>query len=98
MKDKIALRTHLQNMKEANQPEWGTPESTAKAKKITPGEDTVKKFKQHSEEKDTHVTKDGKVAKKGLWYYINKRKKKGLPAKKPGQRGYPKTLDIEGKK
>ena len=38
MKDKIALRTHLQNMKEANQPEWGTPESTKKAKDMTPGE------------------------------------------------------------
>jgi hypothetical protein len=38
MKGKIALRTHLQNMKEANQPEWGTPESTKKAKDMTPGE------------------------------------------------------------
>lgn len=38
MKGKIALRTHLQNMKEANQPEWGTPESTKKAKEMTPGE------------------------------------------------------------
>lgn len=38
MKGKIALRTHLQNMKEANQPEWGTPESTKKAKSMTPGE------------------------------------------------------------
>jgi len=38
MKGKIALRTKLQNMSEANQPEWGTPESTKKAKGITPGE------------------------------------------------------------
>lgn len=38
MKGKIALRTHLQNMKEGCQPEWGTPESTAKAKAMTPGE------------------------------------------------------------
>jgi len=37
-KGKIAIRTKLQNMKEANQPEWGTPESTAKAKKMTPGQ------------------------------------------------------------
>ncbi len=35
------------------------------------GEDTT------NEEKDTHVTKDGKTAKKGLWYYMNKRKKAG---------------------
>ena len=34
---------------------------------------------------------------KGLWYNIRKRREKGLPRKKPGQKGYPKTLDIEGK-
>ena len=28
-------------------------------------------------------------AKKGLYYNINKRRKEGLPAKKPGQKGYP---------
>jgi hypothetical protein len=28
-------------------------------------------------------------AKRGLYYNINKRRKAGLPAKKPGQRGYP---------
>jgi hypothetical protein len=28
-------------------------------------------------------------AKKGLYYNINKRRKAGLPAKKPGQKGYP---------
>ena len=27
--------------------------------------------------------------KKGLYYNINKRRQKGLPAKKPGQKGYP---------
>ena len=32
--------------------------------------------------------------KKGLWYNIRQRRKKGLPRKKPGQKGYPKTLDI----
>jgi hypothetical protein len=30
-------------------------------------------------------------AKKGLYYNINKRRKAGLPAKKPGQKGYPKA-------
>lgn len=29
------------------------------------------------EAKDTHVTKDGRTVKKGLWYYMNKRKKAG---------------------
>lgn len=33
--------------------------------------------------------------KKGLWYNIHQRRKKGLPPKKPGDEGYPKTLDIE---
>jgi len=28
------------------------------------------------------------MAKKGLYYNINKRRKAGLPAKKPGQKGY----------
>ncbi len=32
---------------------------------------------------------------KGLWHNIRKRREKGLPRKKPGQKGYPKTLDIE---
>jgi len=32
---------------------------------------------------------------KGLWYNMRKRREKGLPKKKPGQKGYPKTLDIE---
>jgi hypothetical protein len=29
------------------------------------------------------------MAKKGLYYNINKRRKAGLPAKRPGQKGYP---------
>ena len=33
--------------------------------------------------------------KKGLWANIHARREKGLPRKKPGQKGYPKTLDIE---
>lgn len=32
---------------------------------------------------------------KGLWANIKNRREKGLPRKKPGQKGYPKTLDIE---
>ena len=32
---------------------------------------------------------------KGLWANIHARRKKGLPPKKPGEKGYPKTLDIE---
>ncbi len=33
--------------------------------------------KEDLKEKDTHVTKDGRTVKKGLWYYMNKRKKAG---------------------
>jgi hypothetical protein len=31
----------------------------------------------------------------GLWCNIHKRRKKGLPRKKPGQEGYPKSLKID---
>jgi len=34
--------------------------------------------------------------KKGLWDNIHARRKKGLPPKKPGEKGYPETLNIEG--
>lgn len=33
--------------------------------------------------------------KPGLWCNIHKRREKGLPPKKPGQEGYPKSLDID---
>ncbi len=32
---------------------------------------------------------------KGLWHNIHKRRKKGLPKRKPGDKNYPKTLDID---
>ncbi len=32
---------------------------------------------------------------KGLWANIRARRKKGLRPKRPGEEGYPKTLDIE---
>ena len=35
-----------------------------------------------------HKTKDGRVAKKGLYYYANKRKAKGLKAIKKGKKGH----------
>jgi hypothetical protein len=45
--------------------------------------------------------KEGKKKSKGLWYNVNKRKEKGLPPKKKGQKGYPsstawKKLTSEG--
>ena len=58
-----------------DQPEWGTPEATKKAKKDTPGE-----------------VEEGS---KGLWHNIQARRKKGLRPLRPGEKNYPKTLDIE---
>ena len=36
-----------------------------------------------SAKKDTHITKDGRTAKKGLYYYMNRAKKRGTS--KPGK-------------
>lgn len=47
------------------------------------------------EEKDTHKTKDGRTAKKGLWYNINQKKKRGEAPAKKGDPDYPKTLNID---
>lgn len=62
--------------------------------KPTLNEDTMDRFKNF-EAKDTHKTKDGKTAKKGLWYNINQKRKRGEKPAKPGDKDYPKTLDIE---
>ena len=43
----------------------------------------VKAAKGGSIKKDTHITKDGRVAKKGLYYYMNRAKKLGKS--KPGK-------------
>lgn len=48
--------------------------------------------------KAKEVTPGEKIAEgeaKGLWYNIQQRRKKGLPRLKPGDKNYPKTLDIE---
>ena len=38
---------------------------------------------------DTLETKDGKVAKKGLWYNIHQKRKKGKKMRKKGAKGAP---------
>ncbi len=54
---------------------------------------------------DLHYDEDGmmldidaapldETKKKGLWHNIRARRKKGKPRLKPGQKGYPKTLNI----
>ena len=49
----------------------------------------VDKANAKLDESDTHTTKDGKKAKKGLWYYINKKRKEGRAKAKPGDKAYP---------
>jgi len=49
---------------------------------------------KHNQTPDTWAKKNMKEE-NGLWDNIYARRKKGLPRKKPGQKGYPKTLDIE---
>ena len=38
--------------------------------------------------KGFHRTKDGRIARKGLYYYANKRKAKGLKPIKKGKKGF----------
>ena len=45
--------------------------------------------------KDTHVTKDGRVAKKGLWYNINQKKKKKKKMRRKGAKGAPTETAIK---
>ena len=44
---------------------------------------------------DTHVTKEGKVAKKGLWYNIAQKKKRGGTKAKKGDKDYPTAKAIK---
>ena len=54
-----------------------------------------KKPKESVEEKDTHVTKDGKTAKKGLWYNIHKKRARGEAPSKPGDPDRPSAADLK---
>ena len=38
---------------------------------------------------NTHVTKEGKTARKGLWYNIAQKKKRGEKMRKKGAKGAP---------
>ena len=53
------------------------------AKKIMGYKDGGMMRKQFGKGGDTHVTKDGRTVKKGLYYYMNRAKKKGTS--KPGK-------------
>ena len=45
--------------------------------------------------KGTHVTKEGKVAKKGLWYNIAQKRKRGAKMRKKGAKGAPTEAAIK---
>lgn len=67
--------------------EWGTASLTKTYRDDTPGQEDMdinEKFKNFVGEES-----------KGLWHNIHARRKKGLRPKRPGEKGYPKTLDIE---
>ena len=49
---------------------------------------------KHNQTPDTWAKRNMKEE-KGLWDNIHARREKGLPRKKPGQKGYPKTLNID---
>ena len=55
-------------------------------------------MKTKTEEKDTHKTKDGRTAKKGLYYNINKKKKSGKTMRKKGEKGAPSETDFANAK
>jgi len=44
--------------------------------------------------KKTHKTKDGRTAKKGLYYNINKKRKEGRKMRKKGAKGAPLSKDF----
>ena len=44
---------------------------------------------------DTHVTKEGKTAKKGLWYNIHKKRASGRKKRKKGDEGAPTEAAIK---
>ena len=58
----------------------------ARAKGMAKGMGARLKFRTGG---DTHVTKEGKTAKKGLWYNIAQKKKRGEKMRKKGDEGAP---------
>jgi hypothetical protein len=60
-----------------------------------PEEPEMNYFSMYGEEAEQDKNSSSIVENKGLWYNIRKRREKGLPRKKPGDKGYPETLDIK---
>ena len=66
---------------------WEAARSRAIAKSMA--KKKLKMKKGGSATKDTHVTKEGKTAKKGLWYNIHQKRKRGETMRKKGAKGAP---------
>ena len=60
------------------------------------GDEELESYEDSFEDFDDEDLAEAKK-KKGLWANIHARRKAGKPRLKPGQKGYPKTLDIESK-
>jgi hypothetical protein len=72
-------------------------ESEAEEKKEKKMSKSAKEKHEKAEDKKEKMMKKEEALdeKKGLWDNIHARDRKGLPNKKPGEKGYPKTLKIE---
>ena len=65
-------------------PKLSKVKETPEPSDLKESEPSKKKFRKGGTvKKDTHITKDGRVAKKGLYYYMNRAKKLGKS--KPGK-------------
>jgi len=71
---------------------WEAARSRAISKSISKKKPAQKVIKAS---KGTHVTKEGKVAKKGLWYNIAMKKKRGEKMRKKGAKGAPTAAAIK---
>ena len=71
---------------------WEAARSRAISKSISKKKPAQKVIKAS---KGTHVTKEGKTAKKGLWYNIAMKKKRGEKMRKKGAKGAPTAAAIK---
>ena len=53
------------------------------------GREKIRKRRVFRKGGDTHVTKEGKTARKGLWYNIHQKRKRGEKMRKKGAKGAP---------
>ena len=71
---------------------WESARSNAISRSMNKKDSTKKVVKAS---KGTHVTKEGKTAKKGLWYNIAMKKKRGEKMRKKGAKGAPTAAAIK---